>query len=103
MGYVVSPRSSVTTSQHRDWILSAEPEAAKRRLAFAALDAFDRAAEAGKLRPDDLAAIREAACSRYSRVWDIGTDMLMRIACRWGEGQAAVRQILNSAPANARF
>jgi hypothetical protein len=103
MGFVVRPRSSFTTDQHRDWIHSAEPDAAKRRLALEALDAFDRSANAGKLAPADLAAITEAACSRHRRVWDIGTDMLMRVACKWCEGQAATRQILNSAPANARF
>jgi hypothetical protein len=103
MGFVVPPRSSITTGQHRDWILSAEPDAAKRRLALAALDAFDRSADSGRLTPPDLATITEAACSRHSRVWNIGTDMLMRVACKWREGQAAIRQILSSAPANARF
>jgi len=101
--FVIRPRSSITTDQYRDWLTRCVREPEKRRLALAALDAFDRVSGLGKVHPDDLAAITEAACSRYKPVSVIGTDLLMRVAGKYPEGQEAIRRILESGPATARF
>jgi hypothetical protein len=103
MKFAIPPRSSITTAQHRAWLRDAIPDHANRRLALAALAAFDRISEAGAVKNSDMSAIARAASSRFKPVWVIGTDILVRVATKYREGQNAIRHILMHGPANARF
>jgi hypothetical protein len=95
--------SPISADEMHRWLNSVESNPEKRQVAQDALDAFDRVLAAGILGQDDLKAVIESACSRASRVWNVGTDLLMRLACQYEQAREAIRQILMSGPANARF
>src|SRR5262245_33657756 len=101
MKLAIPPRCSITTAQHRAWLRGTVPDHGKRRLALAAIAAFDRISEAAAVTNDDLSAITRAACSRFKPVWVIGADLLVRVATNYREGQNAIRDILLNGPANA--
>ena len=109
MVHKIPPMSSITTDELRDFVQTVWRDRDKRRLAekrklvIAVLDAYDHASRRKKIAKSELAAITSAACSKSRPVWIIGTDLLMRAACRFDEGREAIRRILTSGPANERF
>src|SRR6476619_3965285 len=87
----------------RDWLDEVLKEPEKRKLAFAALDAFDQLENVATISPDKLVPIIEAASCRFAPVWEIGADLLNHLAVRHQEARDAIRNMLHDRTADVRF
>jgi hypothetical protein len=93
----------VTTASYRTWIDEYLEEPDKRRLALAALDAFDRIENAAMISEDDLAPIIEASSCRFVRVWEIGVDLLYRLARQNEVARNGILKMFRDRKAAIRF
>src|SRR6516225_9712128 len=85
---------TVSTASYRTWIEEYLEEPHKRKLALGALDAFERLENAASISADDLVPIVEAASCHFVRVWEIGADLLNRLAVHHQAAQDAIRNML---------
>jgi len=94
---------TVSTASYRTWIEEYLEEPHKRKLALGALDAFERLENAASISADDLVPIVEAASCHFVRVWEIGADLLNRLAVHHQAAQDAIRNMLGDRKAEVRF
>lgn len=95
--------STVSTESYRTWIDECLVEPQRRRIASEALDAFDRMENAATILPESIEPIVAAASCRYVRVWEIGADLLNRLAVRHSAAQNAIINLLRDRKADIRF
>jgi hypothetical protein len=93
----------VSTTSYRTWIDEYLDEPQKRQLALEALDAFERIENAASISIDEIAPIVDAASCRFVRVWEIGADLLNRLAVRHEEARNAIIRMLRNRKAAVRF
>jgi HEAT repeat protein len=68
-----------------------------------ALDAFERIENAASISADEIAPIVDAARCRFVRVWEIGADLLNRLAVRHEKARNAIVKMLRDRKAEVRF
>jgi hypothetical protein len=94
---------TVSAASYRTWIDEYLDEPQKRLLASEALDAFDRIENAGTFSGEELDPIVDAASCRFVRVWEMGADLLNRLAFRHEEARNAILKMLRDRKAAVRF
>jgi hypothetical protein len=94
---------TVSIASYRTWINEYLGEPERRHLASAALDAYERIEDSANLSAEELGPIVDAATCRFVRVWEIGADLLNRLAVRHHAAQNAIRRMLHDRKADVRF
>jgi hypothetical protein len=88
----------------RQWVQShPRIKSEERRLIFAALDSLEALARAPSATREELAAIVEAARSRWVAVWDIGGRALADLACQHSAAQEVFGELMASRKNSERF
>lgn len=93
----------VSIASYRTWVDEYLAEPPKRRLATEALDAFERVENATKVSANQIVPILDAAKCRFVRVWEIGADLLNRLAVRHPAAQDALGIMLCDRKSEVRF
>ena len=94
---------TVSTASYRTWIDEYLDDPKKRRLAIEAVDAFERGENAESISADEIAPVVDAASCDFVRVWEIGVDLLNRLAARHQEARNAIVKMLGDRKAGVRF
>jgi hypothetical protein len=94
---------TVSTACYRTWLNEYLGEPQMRQLASEALDAFERIEDAASISADEIVPIVDAASCRFVRVWEIGADLLKRLAVRHQAAQNAISRMLHDRNAGIRF
>ena len=94
---------TVSTASYRTWIDEYLDDPKKRRLAIEAIEAFERSENAETISADEIAPIVDAASCEFVRVWEIGVDLLNRLAARHQEARNAIVKMLGDRKADVRF
>lgn len=90
-------------SENRAWVRENMKEPSKRRLLLAAIDAYDHCHRARNASASEIAPIVKAAKSRFTRVWEIAADFLMRLTPKHPAAREAALEMLKSDKVNERF
>jgi len=89
---------------YRDWINSRKVPSDRKQLANEALNTFEILSARKTIEPFDLEPIIQAAKSPYLVAFDIGTEMLVRLAVNNLTAQSVIREIvLGARKENERF
>ena len=94
---------TVSIESYRTWIDEYLDEPRKRLLALEALDAFERIENTASISPDEIAPIVDAARCHFVRVWEIGADLLNRLAAQHEEARNAIVKMLHDRKVAVRF
>lgn len=87
-----------------EWVEEQREPPDRKRMAHAALDAYEKLAKRKRIRPDELEPIVIAAKCPYSFVWEIGTKFILCLAETNSTAQNAIRDIVvNARKVNERF
>ena len=92
-----------SVESYRTWIDQNLEEPERRRLASRALDAFERLEIAASIATGELRPILDAVKCHYVRVWEIGADLLNRLAFNHQAAQEALIALLHEKKASVRF
>lgn len=92
-----------STASYRTWVEEYLEGANKRGLALQALDSFDRIENATNICAEELVPIINAARCPFVRVWEIGVDLLNRLAVSHQPARDAIYNMISDRKAAVRY
>ena len=88
----------IPIEEYRTWFRLRVTDPEPKQIAATALDAYERTVtvSVGAVAADNLASVMVAATNRSRAVWDLGVDLLLRLAVQFVDAQEAVRNLMCS-------
>jgi len=93
--------SSVDLRSYRTWVQGLPP--AQRNPAKSAIDKFCQLQSKRSVSESDLSLLVSAVRNRFAPVWEVGTDLLFRLARKHAAARDAIRSLMCSTKVTDRF